>query len=42
VQDFAIGFSIPAFVRSSWLSVFASLVITAAIWAYVVLSGGAA
>ena len=35
VQDFAISFSIPAFVRSSWISVFASLVITALVWAYV-------
>lgn len=42
VQDFAIGYSIPAFVRSSWLSVIASLVITALIWACVALSGGAA
>ncbi len=40
VQDFGHGFSIPAFVRSSWMSVIASLVITAAIWAYV-LTGGA-
>lgn len=40
VQDFAIGFSIPAFVRSSWISVFASLVITALVWAY--LFAGAA
>ncbi|KAF1710645.1 succinate dehydrogenase, cytochrome b556 subunit [Pseudoxanthomonas kalamensis DSM 18571] len=42
VQDFAIGFSIPAFIRSSWLSVIGSLVITALIWACVLLSGGAA
>ncbi|PPU73164.1 MULTISPECIES: succinate dehydrogenase, cytochrome b556 subunit [Xanthomonas] len=41
VQDFGHGFSIPAFVRSSWTSVVASLVITAAIWAYV-LTGAAA
>ncbi len=32
VQDFAIGFSIPAFIRSSWMSVVGSLAITAAIW----------
>ncbi len=41
VQDFAIGFSIPAFIRSSWLSVFGSLLITALVWACA-LSGGAA
>ncbi len=42
VQDFAIGFSIAAFVRSSWMSVIVSLVITALVWAYVLVSGGAA
>ena len=41
VQDFAIGFSIPAFVRSSWISVFASLVITALVWAYVFMGAAA-
>ncbi len=41
VQDFAIGFSIPAFIRSSWLSVFGSLLITALVWVCA-LSGGAA
>ncbi|MFC6841561.1 succinate dehydrogenase, cytochrome b556 subunit [Xanthomonas theicola] len=41
VQDFGHGFSIPAFVRSSWLSVIGSLVIVALIWAYV-LTGAAA
>jgi len=41
-QDFAIGTSIPAFVRSSWLSVIGSLVITALIWTYVLMNGGAA
>ncbi|CAE6774037.1 succinate dehydrogenase, cytochrome b556 subunit [Xanthomonas arboricola pv. corylina] len=35
VQDFGHGFSIAAFIRSSWTSVIASLVLTAAIWAYV-------
>lgn len=35
VQDFAIGYSKPAFIRSSWLSVIASLVLTALVWAYV-------
>ena len=41
VQDFGHGFSIPAFVRSSWMSVAGSLVITALIWACA-LNGGAA
>ena len=41
VQDFAIGYSIPAFIRSSWLSVLGSLVITALVWACA-LWGGAA
>ena len=41
VQDFAIGYSIPAFIRSSWLSVAGSLVVTALIWACA-LNGGAA
>ncbi len=41
VQDFGHGFSIPAFVRNSWLSVIGSLVIVALIWAYV-LTGAAA
>ena len=41
VQDFGHGYSIPAFIRSSWLSVIASLVITALVWAYVCLGGAA-
>ena len=41
VQDFAHGFSIPAFKRSSWLSVIGSLVITALIWGYVLIGAGA-
>lgn len=41
VQDFAIGYSIPAFIRSSWLSVIGSLVITALVWACVLTGGGA-
>ncbi|KAB7769236.1 MULTISPECIES: succinate dehydrogenase, cytochrome b556 subunit [Xanthomonas] len=41
VQDFGHGYSIPAFVRSSWMSVVGSLVIVALIWAYV-LHGAAA
>jgi succinate dehydrogenase / fumarate reductase cytochrome b subunit len=41
VQDFGHGFSIPAFVRSSWLSIIGSFVITAIIW-IAALNGGAA
>jgi succinate dehydrogenase / fumarate reductase cytochrome b subunit len=41
VQDFGHGFSIPAFVRSSWLSIIGSFVITAIIW-IAGLNGGAA
>ncbi len=41
VQDFAIGFSIPAFIRSSLLSVIGSLVITLLVWAYVMFGGAA-
>ncbi len=40
VQDFAVGFSIPAFKRNSWLSVIGSLVITALVWGYVMAGGG--
>ena len=40
-QDFAHGFSIPAFKRSSWLSVIGSLVITALTWGYVLIGAGA-
>lgn len=41
VQDFGHGFSIPAFVRSSWLSIIGSLVITVLVWAYVLHGAGA-
>jgi succinate dehydrogenase / fumarate reductase cytochrome b subunit len=42
VQDTGAGYSIPQFVRSSWLSVIGSLVITLLVWAYVLTTGGAA
>jgi len=42
VQDTGAGYGIPQFVRSSWLSVVLSLVLTAAVWAYVLTAGGAA
>jgi len=40
VQDVGLGCSIPAFVRSSWLSVIGSVVLTVAIFAIAVLRGG--
>lgn len=42
VQDTGAGYGIPQFVRSSWLSVIGSLVLTALVWAVVLTSGGAA
>ena len=39
VQDFAVGYAKASFIRSSWLSVIASLVITALVWAAVVVGG---
>ncbi|MBD9367930.1 succinate dehydrogenase, cytochrome b556 subunit [Xanthomonas sp. XNM01] len=42
VQDFAVGYRISTFIRSSWASVIGSLVITALIWVYVATAGGAA
>jgi succinate dehydrogenase / fumarate reductase cytochrome b subunit len=42
VQDFAIGYAKATFIRSSWMSVIGSLVITALVWAYVCCFGGAA
>jgi succinate dehydrogenase / fumarate reductase cytochrome b subunit len=42
LQDAGWGYEIPQFVRSSWLSVIGSLVLTALVWAYVLTSGGAA
>ena len=42
VQDAGAGYAIPQFVRSSWLSVIASLLLTALVWAVVLGNGGAA
>jgi succinate dehydrogenase / fumarate reductase cytochrome b subunit len=42
VQDAGLGYGIPQFVRSSWLSVAGSIVLTVLVWAYVLTSGGAA
>ena len=41
-QDGGWGYDIPRFVASSWTSVVGSLVLTAAIWACVLMHGGAA
>ncbi len=41
VQDAGAGYAITQFVRSSWLSIVGSLVLTVLVWAYV-LTGGAA
>jgi succinate dehydrogenase / fumarate reductase, cytochrome b subunit len=42
IQDAGAGYAIPQFVRSSWLSVAGSIVLTVLVWAYVVTAGGAA
>lgn len=41
-QDTGAGYAIPQFVRSSWLTVIGSLVLTAIVWVYVLTTGGAA
>lgn len=41
VQDAGLGYEIPQFVRSSWLSVVGSIVLTVLVWAYVWMAGGA-
>ena len=40
VQDFGHGYRIASFVRSSWMSVIASLLLTGLIWGYVLAGGG--
>ena len=42
LQDAGLGYEIPQFVRSSWLSVIGSIVLTAGVWAYILMAGGAA
>ncbi len=42
VQDAGLGYEIPQFIRSSWLSVIGSIVLTVLVWAYVLMAGGAA
>lgn len=41
-QDGGMGYAIPQFIRSSWLSIVGSVVLTIIVWAYVLMSGGAA
>jgi succinate dehydrogenase / fumarate reductase cytochrome b subunit len=42
VQDAGAGYAINQFVRSSWLSVVISIVLTILVWVYVLTVGGAA
>lgn len=42
VQDAGHGWSIPEFVRSSWISIIGSVFLVAVVWAIVLLRGGAA
>ncbi|MFZ0869433.1 MAG: succinate dehydrogenase, cytochrome b556 subunit, partial [Rhodanobacter sp.] len=42
IQDAGAGYAIAQFVRSSWLSVIGSIVLTLLVWAYVLTTGGAA
>ena len=42
IQDAGAGYAIAQFVRSSWLSVGVSIVLTLLTWAYVLMAGGAA
>ncbi len=41
LQDFGQGYAVRSFVGMGWLSVLLSFVLTGAVWAYVLLSGGA-
>ena len=42
IQDTGAGYEIRQFVRSSWLSVIGSVVLTVLVWAYVLMAGGVA
>jgi succinate dehydrogenase / fumarate reductase cytochrome b subunit len=42
VQDAGAGYGISQFVRSSWLSLVVSIVLTVLVWAWVLTAGGAA
>ncbi|MBN6148896.1 succinate dehydrogenase, cytochrome b556 subunit [Xanthomonas sp. AmX2] len=41
LQDFGQGYAVRSFVTIGWLSVILSFVLTAAVWAYVLLGAGA-
>ena len=41
VQDTGKGYAIESFVRSSWLAIIVSIVLTVAVWAYVLTGGHA-
>jgi succinate dehydrogenase / fumarate reductase cytochrome b subunit len=41
LQDAGLGYEIPQFVRSSWLSIIGSFVLMVVVWAYIVMAGGA-
>jgi len=41
-QDGGMGYAIPQFIRSSWLSIGGSIVLTLLVWAYVLMCGGVA
>ena len=42
IQDAGAGYAIAQFVRSSWISIGVSIVLTLLTWAYVLTAGGAA
>ena len=42
IQDAGYGFKVPTFIRSSWISIIDSLVLTVIIWLIVIYNGGAA
>lgn len=42
IQDAGAGYQITQFVRSSWASIIVSVILTVAVWAYVLSAGGAA
>lgn len=42
IQDAGLGFEISQFIRSSWLSIAGSIVLTVLTWVYVLMAGGAA
>jgi succinate dehydrogenase / fumarate reductase cytochrome b subunit len=42
IQDGGMGYAIPQFIRSSWLAIGGSILLTILVWAYVLTAGGAA